>query len=597
MPDITEIGKYIQTATAGANKQHQEKALEAKKIENENLKLQLEMEKAQNQASLDQAKTLTEAAKVKSETVKTEAEVRGIEQDNIGKKAQNIQILSQDPTQPVVEGEGKQVQKPAGQATGPVKFQFGEEEVAGSEFRMPPPRQPPPVPKIPKTLLQEYFDSLDAQARGEAGAMEARDIINEGQEIALKNYQKAANDYQVRMSKNLAMRKKVLDEIPTYKSAAGGVNWLAKIVSVFDAGMLGHLRESPTYMLDLFVQKEYQDQMMKYKAKTDFLTAQENIYGKFYDLNKDELEAQTSTLATLYKSAEDQVKSLAVIADTREKKFKTMETLEQLEHKRMIEERKLEASEKQKAWKQFKEQTELGLKKIKRETEIAKLGQTAEKIELTRQKQEFAQATALRKRSIELGTLENPIKFAFATEKDATEARDAFNTSGSSIRGARQIEAKVAELDAAKAAKAPWAILGGKGSKKALALFEDINKGLVEIMLKRRIEFTGGGNMNKDELSWMKWFYGVVSGMPATQIVKMISKKWAGQYDTIINMIKKASFNTMYNKLKKSRQFDKGLSKAEQFRLVAKELGINEKEIPIILKDHTAGLKGLKDAL
>ncbi len=457
----------------------------------------------------------------------------------------------------------------------------------------------PELPEVPKPgpdYLADALKALDDATAGEAMAKKARDDLMDFQQVVTENLVKARNEYADRITENLNLQQEMAEQAPTYRSAISNVNWISKIVSLMDAGLLGHIRESPTYMLDQFVQKELQDQMMIYKEKKGVLAEQRNAYERFFEIDKDLYNAEMATLGFLYKVAGDNVKSLSNIATNYQTKLQLVQTVEELEHNRSMAEKKLEMNIQKNLEDRTRKNIELEFKarKDKREQqrevrEQAKLGISLEKLDLQREKQEGV----MKARSINLAP---GADFSDIYDKDTLkETRQTLKTSRRSVMDLRVLEADVEKMKGTTMWKGLFAGLPVKFGDKELALAEDINKSLINAMLTRRIDFTGGGNMSQQEQKWLREFYNVEGGKyvlkDAQKISKILLNKWKGKYQQLFDLLKKDAFFNAYLDMENSPSFA-SLGESDKFKLISNKLGLKPPEMKKILGKFTKA-KGL----
>ena len=98
------------------------------------------------------------------------------------------------------------------------------------------------------------------------------------------------------MMRNTRAYNELMQNPPTNASALSSVNWIQKIIGVIDAGLHGDLHKNPTQMLDGFIAKELEDQRERWKGRVAGLEREKTMFERFYDLSKDETEAEISTL-------------------------------------------------------------------------------------------------------------------------------------------------------------------------------------------------------------------------------------------------------------------------------------------------------------
>ena len=379
------------------------------------------------------------------------------------------------------------------------------------------------------------------------------------------------------------------------------MNWLAKIASVMDASMNGHLRESPTYMLDQFVAKELHSQQAQYQARAGLLDERKNAYQQFYGLAKDEYEAQTSTTSFLYKAMADQLKSLSGLADTPEKKLMLMQAVEDAEQKSAMAEKMFEVKQKQFAIQEARKSYDSETKRMdmqrKAITDMEKIKQGWRGLDIKEQTRLDKQADRQRKLASE--TQQKTIKLGDTSivardKKGATAIRDAISNNKQTFVDIRILKAKVGKIKSTTQWKALFAPLPGKFGDKELARNRDLNKSLITAMLKKRVDFTGGGNMTDKEQERLRDFFEVKEGVWVLKDFQKISKillnKWAGKYDQLFNLLQKESFGLTYKELEKNSDTFKEMSKKDQFKEVAKALGLNAKETKHALENFTTGL-------
>ena len=610
MPDFNDITKWFQDTMVRANQQKEQQSIDALKAKNEGTKLELNILKTQADIQKNKEKDQVEAQKIRTETI-------GLEHDNRDKKLTMIErMLGQVVPGAGASTESKPERKPAMASNAepvtpsaplttpkppddkplPVeKAELEEVKLKPSPVKKPVPELPPPPYISPlEQQRSRAWETWDQQIAQEDASIGIRNDIIDANEESLRILKKSKAQYEKRINQNMFLQEQLANEAPTYQSALSNVNWLAKITSVLDASMLGHLRESPTYLIDQFVAKELQSQTTKYKAQMGMLEKKENAYEKFYNLSNDEYEAELGTLAFVYKATADNLKAFAKIADTEEKKMNMLQMIDNIEHKRMITEKKLGLSimktEQEKADKEFNK----WLKARKDTREQAKLGLDLAKLDVSRQKLDFDKKKE--QRIIDAQT----IKFGGKDFTDVidpkvrSKATTEITASRRSFQDMRAMKTQVDKIGVGTGFKAFLAKLPGEWLDEDKALFDNINKGLINTMLANRIKFTGGGNMSDKEQDRLKEFYNVssVGGIRSwvlkseQEIAQIIMKKWHGKYKQLMDLIKRDAFFNAFDVMDRDSNQFKSLSKLEQFNTVRKEFNLTKEEAEKYYKEY-----------
>ena len=445
----------------------------------------------------------------------------------------------------------------------------------------PAPINVPPPPWIDVSGAKA---SLDEHSKAIRAGIDRRERIFKQQQIVTKSFVQANREYRTNIQKNLDIQRELAMNPPTYRKALSDLHWSQKVVGLLDATFHGHTYKNPMQMIDQMVGRELQAQFLKYKGQMDYLKTERSMYKQFYDINKDDFEAQTSTLAMLYKGVADQVESYGSLVTNAQQKVALDKLNSDIRTKYNLQIATLQESSKQKAFDRF-----------------IKLAGHNLKVE------EFAHKKKMATTSIVPGAppglkpteaIDRRVKFAGKDYYDIPKGlldnkeigvRPLISNSKASYREVGSLEQTEKKITWGAGVKGLLAVLPGTdiGETEKRA-FDSLNKGLIKIMLKHRIEFTGGGNMSEKEQEWLREFFEVAdsniwTGMDAGQRLKILKNKESGDYKTLFKLLRKASFFTALSSMEKSPSFN-SMTTEEKYKATAKELGVGNKDLLDYLK-------------
>lgn len=595
-------------------KNQQQQAIENKKLDQENQKIHLEKLKiVQDQAQKDLKVKEIETGNISKELDNKEKKIglwerltdilsgraeRDSATEDARQKLSQVRTASPDSIQKQLATlpEPPPPPPPSLQApdTAPPPDMVVEPEPLPPPPELVPPPGPMVVPAPPFVDVQPTQEALDQEAERIRAGIAQREMLLKRQEAVNSSFIQSLRQTQQRMSDNMALQKSLSEDPPTYRKALANVHWSQELVGILDASLNGHLYENPMQYLDNIVNKELADQMSRYKAQKGYLASEASMYQQFYNMNKDEVEAQHSTLALLYKGEQDQVKSYARLVKNAEQRTALENLNKELQYKHDIEIGKLEAHAQQKG-------VDNAIKMAKLAIETQEL---QEKKEARLQKNQ--QQAALQVPGVPFGlspkdVIDRRIPFGgkdyYDMPKNILEGkegvRQAVRNNVKSVQNVKGLEKEAKKLSTSKffASYTTWVPFSSMG-EEARRTFDRVNKGLTELKLKFRIQFTGGGNISQGEHAMMDKYFEVKDGRwvfkGTQQRLAQLIAKGKGEYDTLFKILKKVSFFNTLTDMDQSPTF-KNQSRVQKFKAVQKELGLSDKDIKDFIKNVDYG--------
>ena len=451
------------------------------------------------------------------------------------------------------------------------------------------PFEPPPVPSIQQSRLsvpappfpetRPTMEALDAQKREIKAGIETRAHIQKQQEAITSAFTEAGNQYRRQLIRNNELQRQLAQDPPTYRKAISNIGLIPAIIGIVDAGMHGHLYENPTQLLDGLIERELSDQISRYRAGESYLQSQQYMYSQFYALNKDHFEAESSTKAMLYKGVQDQIDAYSKLAVTEQQRAQLGNLSKEIRYKHQMEVAKMQQAGEQNA---FENAIKIaGLKIKQQEADIKQMKVTG------------AGGSGLSPKE----RIDRRVPFGgedfYDIPKGALDkkegVRDTIRASKKSVRGSYGLEKVASEITKGSGVKSffaglPFTDIG----EKERARFETLNKGLIKLMLKSRIEFTGGGNMSEQEQRFLRQFYEVKEGkfiLKNTQkVLKILMGLGRGDYETLFKIVRKDAFFNALTEMQQSPSFTQLNTEAQQYALTKKELGVSDKDLTDYLK-------------
>ena len=606
--------KNSQLEMKNENEQQKNK-LQILKLENDKIKAQADAQKAQAETKDIQTKTLSTELdnKEKKQSLIDKIEkgsgftigagITGAkklwdvlnpagkgERDRATKKAKDI-IKSRKTAEPYevqaqIEAlkaqEAEEAKKTAGGIVPPAQAQTQAQPFSGSDKPLPAPIQigrqgPIDIPPVPEKDTAGAIEALENVNKAVLAGIDQRQRLDRAQNIIVNNFRQAKQSYMQNMQKNMALQRELTANPPSYRKAMSNIGFFPSVIGIIDAGIQGYLmNKNPTQLIDELVAKELADQQNKYKAQQDFLKSQQTMYKQFYDLSKDEFEAESSVRAVLYKGISDRIDSYSKVA-TNQQQIMHLQTLNQeVKRKGAMEDAVLKDKLQKNAQDKQMKQMELDFKREELAYKKEKLrmggGLGMKPLEVVDRRVDFGGRTYL---DIPKGQLD---------KKEGV--REVVTASRDSVGGAYRLENVAKNIKWQDLGKSLTALFSetGKASKRN---FDTLNKGLIQLMLKARIDFTGGGNMSEQEQRYMRQFFEVKDGKwvlkDAQARLKIFLSYKKGEYKTLFNIVRKNAFFNALTRMKQSPTFS-GLSREAQYKEVAKDLGIKSKELNDYLK-------------
>ena len=433
------------------------------------------------------------------------------------------------------------------------------------------------VPEPPTMALSDVKSAFKREQEAIQEGIKQREVLRQQAEAVNRGFKTSIREYKDKMIRNMALQRELADNPPSFKKAVMNIGIGQVVIGILDAFMHGHLHQPGEQLLDQLIERELADQMNAYKAKGDFLKNQQSIYGQFYNLSKDELEAEASTRAVLYKNIADEIAGYSQMAQSQQElaKLEAMNKQVLFNHQQQL--RSIDENAKQKAFERGIKLSELEIKKQKLALEkfkITDLGGLSKKERIDRR--------------VSFGGRDYyDIPKPELSKKEGV--RDVIRTSKLAVTGSYNLEnvaKSITKISALKsmAADIPWVDWG----EKDLAKFKTLNKGLIKLMLKSRIEFTGGGNMSEQEQRFLRQFYEVKEGrwfLKNTQAtLKILMGLGRGDYDTLFKIVRKDAFYNTLKQMEQSPEFN-AMTEQKKYAEVIKGLGIKTKDIKFMFSD------------
>ena len=385
---------------------------------------------------------------------------------------------------------------------------------------------PPPIPDTKSTM-----EALEAQKQEIKAGIETREHIQKINEAIKSSYLEAGKQHRIRTMRNIELQRKLAENPPTYRKAVSNVGLFGQIIGIIDAGMHGHLYENPTQLLDGLIEKELADQVSKYKAGSDYLKTEQNMYGQFYQISKDEFEAESSTRAMLLKGIDQQIDAYSKLAVTDQQKATLGNLKKEVLYKHGVEIAKMQQTGQQKEFENFIKIAGIKIKQQEADTKRIKAGQTS-KSDLYKIR-------------------ENEVKVDGKTYYIAKPDRKAFQDGMLEIKSAKNKADEIERLSK----QVKWnyvptgvsAFFTPKG-KAERAKLRTLNKLLQAGAGSMRVKLVGPGAVSLYELKVLENYMEVTKDGGWLKVVKPLGPRiWAkakrGDYDALISVLRKSNEN------------------------------------------------------
>ena len=448
---------------------------------------------------------------------------------------------------------------------------------------------PPPtsvkVPTPPWVDTKSAVKAIDEQNEAIREGIVQRERIAEQKKIITDVFIEKDKEFMSDMRMNMDLQMELTSNPPTYRKALANLNWGQKLAGILDAAFNGHTYENPMRMIDSFVAKELQDQVTQYNQKLGGLQREQTMYSQFLKLNKNHYDARYSVQAVLYEDISKRIESYGQIVKNEKDRVLLNNLNQEVRYKHDMEIYKLEESKRQKAF-------DNGIKIIGQRIKIAELG--IKEREMQRKEAQIGAGVPMGMKQTE--AIDRRVDFGGKAYYDIPKqelskkegVRDVIRASKKSARGSYDLEKVGEKITKGSAFKSlfaglPWTDLG----EKERANFETLNKGLIKLMLKSRIEFTGGGNMSQQEQHFLREFYEVKEGRwvlkNSQKVLKILMGLGRGDYETLFKIVRKDAFFNALTEMEKSPSFNiQEIS--QKYKETAKDLGISNKDLADYIK-------------
>ena len=568
LQNLKEYSRVLQQNQQKNLVEQQKTKLELLKQDNESKKIEMDLFKTINDSEL----SAVEANKVKTETLGLEEDIKEkkgrflmdfIESTNLGGLAvgvgRAIKRKSQENTR-ATQRAREQLKAGSNRASdediqAQIQGLQNEAQPPGAQpgaqpGAVPPPAQPPagppsierpegwddplptmtPVgggrldlPPAPERDVGPSIKSLEEANLATQRGIDAREDLFEKQRVITDEFKKGRANYVKSMQRNMALQERLAQNPPSYRSALSNVGWFEKIIGLIDAGMNGHLLDNPTQLLDEMVERELQDQKVAHASVGELLSKQASMYKQFYNLSKDEFEAESSTRAMLYKGVSDQIEGFNKIA-TNEQQIVGLRALNgDMKRKHAIEEHKLKESMNKRIADQTMKNADLALKKQSQMIKLAKLAQ-GEPVE--------------KKDQILIGG-----KWLFMPSTRQKTFRKEMQDSAGIYSGLAEVERLAKGINSkdiiASTKLSGWVSEGGRRSREKV---QNINRILRGMAGKARVAIVGPGALSDQERVVLEKYFNVQKEGKFINVIgfKTWSGVTAGDYQALVNVLRKS---------------------------------------------------------
>ena len=625
MSVINEISSVLQTLNDQKKKNNldqQRLALEAEKINVQSAKVasQASHFKAQDHLSMAKAKQLDFQDKV------LQTEKLGIEQDNIGKKIDNFQKLqpaqemqrepasfrgitvkpSQGTSQPSSGGPAPSLVQSA-PSLQPTSGAGGYPRTSGTEALrknlsitpqleeivfgksgaegegrpgMPPPQvpglpRPPELQKMkrPSISVEEYDQSLKDYSNSLMQGAQETKRSNDMIKIFNEERSKGMNWVRNQKMKVLQARQNLAQNPPTFKRALNDLSWTQKIGSAIY--LFASKSGDPKRYMDEQVAKKLHDLKVEHEAKKNFLDQSDNMYTQFYKIEKDDFRAELDVKATLQEGIKSQIKMFQNRSTSEKERMNLQGYLQVLDNEIAKSNNEVEQSMFDNVKSNITKGFEMRMKAYEAGANQMKESDSAKYSEA----RQFLGQDTVKIGNLRVFTGENTKK----VKEMETSARTVITDEIPQLRGYVSKLRGMAGLKAGKALFTKLPTLGTGAGIKMRRNMMNLNKKLIQLMLKDRIPFTGGGNMNVKELDFLKLFYNVddSSGRwflkDTRQLGNVLQNVYTGDYETLFRILEKDRFQQYLREAEVNSEEFKGLDFKDKFTAISESLGLIKK--------------------
>lgn len=417
--------------------------------------------------------------------------------------------------------------------------------------------------------LEEERDKIDNQIQNSVNIF-SEELEDSKEER--KKYSNFFNNLEKDYTNLLGTFKKQNEELdqsrkelitPSYRKAISDIPLISKVSAIIYAAIGGYLgQKNPLNLLEKLIDQNYQDQVAEYEMESELLEKKENYYSKTFNISKDAIITKSNFFQARYEQAMDEIDRSMNLKqyDNKQKnallQIKSNLSLKIGEHIEMKREQQQKLVEKQ-AEKIFDHQ----LKLIRDEEKLK--GQMRR--DIVKMKREGPEPRAIYSQSDPKKVI---VRYGVGANKLYTDAATSNNdtiTTGKVSQQIMDIVERVGNKTLLKAAKStilskigeklPWTAKVSEKIQKDYNDFERLRLILIRMALSNRIAFTGGGNMNRDEASFLMRYHRLKfqkeSGtMSEIELNDRMSDLIRGNFDIFTSVIAWENANSSYYKMK-----------------------------------------------
>ena len=408
------------------------------------------------------------------------------------------------------------------------------------------------------SAMKDYTSSLQAGAKEMTAQREKLNIINEERNKGVKQVQ----DFKFRLG---AEYEKLAKNPPTRKRAINDISWGQKLGAF---AMLLMETKSPIHMSEKsvwedMVEKKMNDLKIEHDARKGFLDKADNLYSQFYDITKDDFEAELATKTALRQNISDVLSLQSSRVQNEEGLVKIQQQQKEIMNDNLKDQDDIYSNRWSKVSEAIGKNVSNRLEYWEKRAETSGSTMGADlKPHQVKQLQE----------SLRLGSSTpggRPTMFLDVTKQQADIVRKSERDSSMVLHDIPRLRTIADDLGIIDLGAIEASRVAGKMGDATRAKYETLDRTLQQLMLQQRIRFTGGGNMNRDELNFLRAYHEVAKEgfLPSSKFRDMLKKKWKGNYKTLFNLMERISVNNFIHDAKAASGDFKALGEAEQFNI------------------------------
>ena len=372
----------------------------------------------------------------------------------------------------------------------------------------------------------------------------------------------------------LNLRQNLAQNPPTFKRALNDLSWGQKIGSAIY--LFASKSGDPKRYLDEQVAKKLHDLKVEHQAKKGFLDQADNMFTQFYNIEKDDFKAEMDVQNALRENIKSQIK-IAQDRTTNQKQLMNLQGyVTTLDNEIAKNNNAIEQSDSDNLSERITKGFDMSMKAF--DSGIKQIKESGGgDIKYSDVKSFYGKDTVM-VGDTRFFTGENTKKVKEAEDGAVAAIKD-------TIPGLRFRVNRLKKLmGISKALPASLAAIPGKTGQKARRDFQTLNKTMIQLMLKDRIPFTGGGNMSYQELEFLKLFYNVHDKTKnwllkdTREINHILTNVYKGDYETLFKIIEKDRFQKYLRTLDTNSEDFKKLSFSDQFKRAAQGIGLINKK-------------------